>query len=256
MRSPVTRGFTLIEILISIAILSILISLLLPALGRGMARARAFRCQMNVRSIAFSFSLFADADLSGLRTKDEDRAGAGRFSLESFIESEYRIDEFWPPAERRAVVTRTADASDDPTRCPDVKGDITVRRNLPCQRINAIAPPQNISMGFNARLFRVESMDVRGRVRLNEVFLRPEILGQGRVPLVWEIDGGIPGARNVVPHFTAPSLSPSGPYARSQYWWPAFRHARTGHYGLIDGSVHATASPLTQTWNWSYQPRP
>lgn len=250
------RGFTLIEVLVSLSVVAVLMSLLLPALGKGMARARAFRCQMNLRSVAFDFVLFADPQTRGAHGEDEALYGRNRFSLETFIESEYRIDEFWPKEEPRQIVTRTSESEQDSMRCPSVKGDVQARRATPC-RAGAITPTQNVSFGFNSRLFRVESLDSRGRARVNEVTLMPDILTHGMVPLAWDIDGVAASATGSIPHFSAPALDSRGPYRGNRLWWPGLRHGGAGQFALIDGSVHSTADPLGQkSWRWAYQPHP
>lgn len=249
-------GFTLIEILVSLAVVAVLLALLLPALGKGMARARSFRCQMNLRSIAFDFTVFGDPAIRGTRGTDEATYGANRFSLETFIESGYRVDEFWPKEEPRSIVTRTADSDEDAMRCPGVPGDIQLRRSTPC-RAGAVTPSQNVSFGFNSRLFRIETVDGRGRPRTVEVTLTPDILSRGLVPLAWDIDGASAARRGGVPHFSAPSLDSRGPYSGDRLWWPGLRHGGQGQFALIDGSVHSTASPLSRPgWQWGYQPHP
>ena len=54
------RAFTLLELLVVIALISVLVTLLAPALSSTLGSARGFRCQMSLRQIAFDFSLFAD----------------------------------------------------------------------------------------------------------------------------------------------------------------------------------------------------
>lgn len=250
------RGFTLIEVLVSLSVIAVLLAILLPALGSGVARARAFRCQMNLRSISFDFALFADPQTRGARSDDDSRFGRNRFSLESFIESEYRVDEFWPKDEPSQVITRGADSEQDLMRCSMVKGDIQARRATPC-RNGAITPTQNVSFGFNSRLFRVESVDARGRTRATEVTLTSDIVSRGLVPLVWDIDGAGAAATNSVPHFSAPALDSRGPYRGERLWWPGYRHAKEAQFALIDGSVHSTGAPLRESgWQWAFQPRP
>lgn len=54
------RGFNLIELLIVIAIIAILVSLLMPALGRGKAQAYNAACVSNLRQLGIATRLYAE----------------------------------------------------------------------------------------------------------------------------------------------------------------------------------------------------
>lgn len=55
------RGFTLIELIVSIGIISVLIAITLPALSSSMMTAKRVRCQVNLRSLGQSMSMYLDS---------------------------------------------------------------------------------------------------------------------------------------------------------------------------------------------------
>jgi len=63
-RQNMPNGFTLIELLVVISIISLLISLLLPALGGARARAMVIQCQSNLRQARVLFGAY-EADNKG-----------------------------------------------------------------------------------------------------------------------------------------------------------------------------------------------
>lgn len=248
--NPVQRpaaGFTLVEVLLSIGIVSILLALVLPMIGHTRAAARSFRCQMALRGIAFDFVVFADRDLGPDRGADQGRAD-GRFHLETFVESLYGVDEFWRYG--TSGVHTVPDASGgNPLRCPEVVGELTLRKNVPCSE-GAISPPRNVSFGFNARLHR--SVTPQGGA--TTVRLKPEVAERATMPLAWDIDGAEAERRDQLPHFSAPSLAsePVGPYADGTFWFPGARHGGRVNVALIGGQVVSTALPTEEDgWEWS-----
>jgi prepilin-type N-terminal cleavage/methylation domain-containing protein len=63
-------GFTLVELLISVAIIALLISLLVPSLGRTRDQMRLSRCQSNLRNLGIALQVYGN-DNGGFFPVDE-----------------------------------------------------------------------------------------------------------------------------------------------------------------------------------------
>ncbi len=255
-----SRAFTLVEILITIAILGILIALLLPAARGAIGTARAFKCQMAQRSVAFDFGLFADDTLHPSRGDDDDAqlrvVPPGTFRLETFIESQFGLDEFWNPADGNTVTLPDANGR-DPMRCAEVRGPITLRRAIPCTE-GAVTPPKNISYGFNIRLQKSERRWNAGNTTplgLSASVLSTAEVPASSIPLLWDVDGAVAAQHGVVPLFSGPSLDSTTLFVNNQYWFPAMRHNGAMTVGFVDGHVATTRKPLMEsTWAWGFDP--
>jgi len=254
--APHRGGFTLIELLVTVAIVVILLAVMLPALGKGISSARTFKCQLSLRGIAFDFAIFADDELHGSRGHDENLYGGRKFSLQTFIESQYGVDEFWSYGDEQ-IVYRPDSADQDMMRCSEVNAKVEMRRNTPCL-MGAVGPTQALSFGFNYRLFRIEYLNASGNPRTKEIQLSGSILHNPLVPLVWDIDGHSAAENGELGMLsTPPDPGSIGPYLTDIYWFPGRRHAGRTNVALIDGSVAATADPLAEaSWRWHFQPGP
>lgn len=246
-----SRAFTLVELLVTLAIIGTLLAILLPSLGRTIKSARAFRCQVSQRSVAFDFAVFADPTMHGDRGDDTPQLGPGRFRLETFVDSQYGLDEFWSwSGSTHALPDK---AGNDPMRCPEVRGGVTLTEGTPCT-LGAVTPPEHVSYGFNLRLHRAQTTSPTGQVQSTAVRLTSTILEENMVPFAWDVNGAAAKSQAVEPLFSAPSLD-SVIYGNNRHWWPGYRHLGRANFVFLDGSVRGSSDPLEEEgWRWSFQP--
>lgn len=248
------------EVMIVTAIVGILVALLLPAMRGSVQSARSFRCQASLRNVSFDFNVFADDVFHPWRGEDDSSDPAervvplGHFRLETFIESQYGLDEFWQDS--AAQSKRLLDMQGrDPMRCPEVRGDLILRRGVPCA-IGAVNPPASISYGFNIRLHQSDAQwrrGVSGPIALSSAILSGnDRASPGSIPLSMDVDGAAAARRGAVPLFVGPSLD-STLYSGDRAWYPGMRHGRAMNVVFLDGHVAQSARPLEEReWNWRF----
>lgn len=245
------NGFTLIEVLLVVAIVAMLLSILLPTISGAMERARAFRCQVAQRSVTLDFVSFADPLLHGDR--GDDGSMAPRFRLETFQDAEYRIDEFWSWGEVNEHTVPDG-AGNDPMRCASVDGALTLSKGKPCTK-GALSPPENVSYTFNSRLHRTEVTLPGGPIISKPVRLTDRVLDMGMVPLMWDVDGGAAKEKGAEPVFSAPALDSQALYVGDKLWFPSARHGGAANFAFLDGHVESSRAPLEESgWLWGYSP--
>lgn len=250
-------AFTLIELIVTIAIIGVLVSLLIPSIRGATEAARSNECRMNLRVIASDFMLFADDMLNAGRGNDPDVLGSdNRFLFSTFIESEYSMDEFWPDDAQGVFRELPRSGQHQYLQCPSARHATPLRifKAKPCY-LDGFDPATSISYGFNFRLYRRDA-SLFGAAGIPILNMR--LLSEPNVPLVWDVHWEaeqLTGIRDGV--FSAPGLGSTGPYlSNDQRWNPARRHNGSMNVGFIDGHVESTSAPLSEpNWRWDFVPR-
>lgn len=243
------RGFTILELLVVMAIIAILISIVGVSLSKVRNAGRAVMCMNNLKTVGQEFFLFAD-DNNHTYRGDSEKLSRKLFRLEDFQEKLYRIDEFWDAGSASEVVL---DRGKNPLICPAAAGTVKKRPDLPCSA-SAVVPLQSISIGFNMRLDQVTTT-VHGWIRLQRTRLTTRILQHPEVPLAFGVDGAEAVRQGVLPYFAAPPAGDQGPYGTGRFWFPGPRHDGKLNVAYIGGYVQRTPDPgVAPKSNWKYQP--
>lgn len=248
----VRRAFTLIEVLIVMAIIALLLSILLPALSAGRQAARDLKCKANLRCVAFEFTPFADG--SNPVHGESDALGNQRFFIEDFQESIYKIAEFWSSGEPERV---PLDGTSTAMMCPSASTSRLERRaGFPCSS-GGIGPMRNVSIGFNMRLHK-RTQEVDGGLYLQSARLGPHILGFPDVPLLFDVDGAAATDSEQLPFYSAPAITNDkivDAYENGDRWHPSKRHRNKLNVAFVGGHVLSSSDPVNEPWwRWNYQP--
>ena len=243
-------AFTLVELLVVVAIIGILISILLPVLGSARSRMRALKCMSNLRTIGVEFQLFAQGH-TAQGQGDSEQLGPNRFYINDFQDYVYKIDEFWS----QPMESTAAYAGEETMMCPEGARQLTKLAGFPCSNA-AIQPKEDVSFAANMRLYRA-SIEFMGRKVLSPVastHVRSNILQRPYVPLLVEVDGAEAVRRNIEPFYLAPPEEEEiSPYSAGTYWKPATRHSGRMNVVFVGGYVLSSEAPEREGWDWSYQ---
>lgn len=237
--------------LVTISIIAILLSILLPAISSARRGAKTIVCSANMKAIVMEFGFFADGTSEGGRG-DSESMGGNRFRINDFQDSLYGLDEFWDRGDESVGSLMN---QKELALCPAGAPNLTKRRGLPCGR-EAVGPVEDVSIAVNMRLYRAV-FNIRGKKLLASplaTHVSSRILSHPYTPLIMDVDGKAAARKGVDPFYMAPPLKGGDdPYASGRYWSPSDRHGGTTVVGFIGGHVLRSAKPEEEHWDWSYQ---
>ncbi|MFQ5500741.1 MAG: type II secretion system protein [Phycisphaerae bacterium] len=246
------HGFTLLELLVVMAIIALLMAILLPAMSAGRRTVQFLECKTKLRAVTTEFTFFAD-ESGGARRGNSEKLGPNRFRIEDFQESIYKIDEFWDSPSLAVTVMKSAE---QPMMCPAVSSRLERRANIPCSS-GAVGPARNVSIAFNKRL-ETKTFYYNGNPFPAVAILTPNILHHPNVPLIIDVDGQAADDNGKRPYYTAPPILDDKEidiYESGNFWFPSFRHGNSLSVGFVGGHVLSSSDPTREPWwRWSFQP--
>jgi len=249
-------GFSLIELLAVVSIMSILAGIVLASLARVRVSSQSFVCKNKLKTVAFDFIQFAD-DYAHPWRGDSESLGRKGFRIEDFQERLYGVSEFWRVSRvgtgiSRDGVSARLDEAAHPLMCPSGPSELKRLSSLPCPQ--AVTPLENISIGFNKWLDQ-SRVQLNGRWVWRNVRLTRRILEQTTVPLAFDVDGQVAHKeRKLLPYYSVPPPTDVNSSTWS-FWFPAHRHGGRLNAAFIGGHVlSSTDADRAGGWDWRYQP--
>lgn len=243
-------AFSVVELVVVIAIVFVLLALLIPSLVTTREKMRSLKCASNMKSAAFEFQLFADGT-SEQGHGESESLGGERFYIEDFQESIYHVDEFW---DYGGGPVATLDGNNNVMMCPSAPGAVEAVPGGPCEQ--TVLPRENVTIAVNMRLHR-PVIEWQGRKVLGPsaiAILTPRVLSHPYAPLMIEVDGPASVAKSADPFYVAPPLEDKDdPYSSGRYWSPGRRHGGATVVAFIGGHVLSSNDPAQEDWDWSYQ---
>ena len=209
-RSTRLPAFTLLELVVVIAIVTALLALMTTGLVRVRHGAKSIKCLAQLRAVAVDFQVFSDGKFGEDRGRSN-RCPDGVFYFEDFVEKQYKIDEFWEQADRKAHAIQPSTSR---MICPTAQQKLVRYPDRPCND-GALLPFENVSYAFNRRLY-AETIVFDGRMVFNpKTKVSSRILAHPTVPLAFDGDGVEAQRKNRRPYFSAP------PFAATRIYTPA-----------------------------------
>ncbi len=272
-------GYTLMELLVVMAIIALLVSLLMTGLRGVMKQANSLVCMSNLRQIAFEFQRVAE-DPATLKRWDDDHADRSGFGLTSFIDKIYAAGKYFQPdvpGESESV--KEYYRGQEIFLCPAGPSRIRVRGG---RRVLEPLEPEDpdslfledVSYGFNARLRKVfrfsqeEQVWTERYVKLTlNMYDWPDA---PKTALVFDVDARAAVKAESAPHLIAPAIEPPDPdnpggsnfgyqpgdvssgLIHGRKWFPSQRHQGKTNVALLDGSVRSIKDLLadSEQINW------
>lgn len=239
---------TLLELLVVMAIISILAAAVLTALERVRATSKCVVCMNNLKAVGYQFFQFAD-DYAHTYRGDSERSGKA-FRLEDFQEKLYGIHEFWDAGD---AAETTLVRNQHPLVCPAGPGTLRKQRSLPCNQY-AVTPPEAVTIAFNMRLEQISVLQ-NGWWRLQRTRLSSRILDHPQVPLAFGVDGATGVANGAMPYYSAPAAGDNGLYGTGRFWFPSQRHDGKLNLAFVGGHVLRVQDfDDPKSAGWKYQP--
>jgi prepilin-type N-terminal cleavage/methylation domain-containing protein/prepilin-type processing-associated H-X9-DG protein len=254
-------GFSLVELMVVMAIIAMLLAILVPALSSVRQAAKGLLCQTNLHANSREFQLFADSYAHDYRGASD---GNSHFDALDYLRFLYRVDAFdeRPNVPNESGVSSVY-AANSPVVCPSgPPGLARARPGVPSASSMGLDDLRKVSYALNRRLkYAPVCFGVGGPLQW-QVRLSDRVLDHPRVPLMFDVDASAflrsPVANaSQGPLLGAPEGTPSSCsiYAEDAFWFPSRRHRGKLIVSFVDGHVVATDDPLTDaSWDWDYHP--